>query len=183
MIKVMDLSQVKVKEDVSWAQVLGVVQGVADQIIEYDPATGLYIVHEHIKDLLLMYNLLVQFTDADLSAITDEKGEVDIFQLHRGYGAPVSDDLYALYDEAHDALCDVICERKRQYDAALSVGAQLKRIADRLSKLDGKDVGVLRRLLTEAVIKTQKGQKPEAAGNTPIVDMGAFKAKKKDKQD
>lgn len=181
--EMMDLSKVKVKENIRWAEVVGLLRALCDQIVEYDPDTGFYETNEIFEHELLLYALLDNFTDADLSNL-EEDGKIDLFRLHGALEYLDEEaDLQKLYMDAYVALAGLIYERQRQYDAALSVGAQIKRIADRLSKLDGKDVGVLRRLLTEAVIKTQKEQKPEAAGNTPIVDMGAFKAKKKDKQD
>lgn len=182
--EMMDLSKVKVKENIRWAEVLGTLHALCDQLVEYDPETGLYMNHDEMEHETLLYVLLQEYTDMDLSALDAEDGKIDLFRLHGALdGIDEESNLYKLYMDAYVTLSGLIYERQRQYDAALSVGAQIKRIADRLSKLDGKDVGVLRRLLTEAVIKTQKEQKPEAAGNTPIVDMGAFKAKKKDKQD
>lgn len=177
--EVMDLSKVKVKENIRWAEVVGLLQALCGQIVEYDPDTGFYETNEIFEHELLLYALLDNFTDADLSVL-NEDGKIDLFRLHGALESLDEEaDLQTLYTDAYVALSNLIYERQRQYDAALSVGAQIRRIADRISKLDGKDVGVLRRLLTEAVIKSQEKPRPEAASKAPVVDMGAFKAKGK----
>lgn len=180
----MKWEEIHIREDFKATDLVEAMRLLADEVVEENADGTGYDRYVGMETPMCLLLVLSEFTDADLTEFTED-GHVDAYALWWSYehltteqldGMKALDDLI---DHARWLLGDFCEERMRKLDAQMGVGVQIKRIADKLTSLDGKDMSVLRRVLTDLMIQQKKAEDaPAAPKKSGVVDMSAFKPKK-----
>lgn len=178
----MDWGKIKVKDDFKFADVVAAARMLAEELVVIDEDGLGYSEYTEMERPMMLSVILTQFTDADTSEYKGEDDTLDVYAIYWDYFKRQADiveyDIDRIYFFASEILSNMLGERKRKLDAEMSVGYQLKRIADKLANLDGKDMSVLRRIMTDMLIQQKKAGDKPSGRKTSVVDMSAYKPKK-----
>lgn len=161
---------IKNKVDYSTCAAIAVNVTIATHRIEED--TGVVTVDAIAINPLLVASFVREFTDADLSVYVKENGL----------------DYYAVYDDAYDIqFDDAYCKLEEAYavysseylcrlEQSVSPARVLRDISKSIIDMEGKDMSVVRSLLTG--LMTNKKQKANASEDDNVFDLSAYKVKK-----
>lgn len=184
--KTMEIAGQKIKtnDKIGFADFARIVMTLSEVMITEDPETGAPIVDKLNYRPVALFYILKSLTDMDMTKYSGENG--DLYLLVDDVDFADADTrvlVYAMYGAVERMYEPIVEQKVREIHDRNSVAAQLRQLTRQLvGSKDGKDVGVIRLLLTELFMKMQRkeqGQRnDEGIASGKIVDLSEFKPKK-----
>ena len=178
-----------IAERMTYKAMILIANTMAMVLINKDKVTGVARENVLMREPLLVFEMFDVLTDFNMEEYRELEDDVvltfyeDVIDFVRE-----SDKLYGFFYKIEDAYTDVSIELKRQIKDANSVGALLRSFGKYMDG-DGtqKDVGLIRKMLTDFLIKAKKPEKdekeaePEKPENN-VVDLSMYRVKEDKKK-
>jgi len=178
-----------VAERMTYKAMILIANTMAMVLINKDEVTGVARENVLMREPLMVFEMFDVLTDFNMEEYRELEDDVvltfyeDVIDFVRE-----SDKLYGFFYKIEDAYTDVAIELKRQIKDANSVGALLRSFGKYMDG-DGtqKDVGLIRKMLTDFLIKAKKPEKdekeaePEKPENN-VIDLSMYRVKEDKKK-
>ena len=170
-----------VAERMTYKAMILIANTMAMVLINKDEVTGVARENVLMREPLMVFEMFDVLTDFNMEEYRELEDDVvltfyeDVIDFVRE-----SDKLYGFFYKIEDAYTDVSIELKRQIKDANSVGALLRSFGKYMDG-DGtqKDIGLIRKMLTDFLIKAKKPEKDEkeAEAEKPennVIDLSMY---------
>lgn len=178
-----------VAERMTYKAMILIANTMAMVLINKDEVTGVARENVLMREPLMVFEMFDVLTDFNMEEYRELEDDVvltfyeDVIDFVRE-----SDKLYGFFYKIEDAYTDVSIELKRQIKDGNSVGALLRSFGKYMDG-DGtqKDVGLIRKMLTDFLIRAKKPEKdekeaePEKPENN-VIDLSMYRVKEDKKK-